>query len=165
MKGWGWKIKHVHWFMYNTTDTYIGLLLAESYKQVQSVHNFLPSDTTWRSEAHCRTMSCHTNWCTCTLLCNVVTLVDSHCTKQLRTELHAWFERGQIWLYHNGIQGLFLQSKQCSVNPPGCHRLHKPIVGKIIGPHTCHGFHTCSLNFIWNSTTMLATHFQNQISY
>ena len=27
-----------------------------------------------------------------------------------RTEL---FERGQILLYHNGIQGLFLQPKQC----------------------------------------------------
>ena len=27
------------------------------------------------------------------------------------------------------------------MNPPGCHRLHKPIVGKMIGPHTCmHAF-------------------------
>ena len=45
-----------------------------------------------------------------------------------RTEL---FERG---LYHNGIQGLFLQSKQCSVNPPGWHRVavvpRKVIVGE-----------------------------------
>ena len=32
------------------------------------------------------------------------------------------------------------------MNPPGCHRLHKPIVGKTIGPHTCMHVETCFHN-------------------
>ena len=61
-----------------------------------------------------------------------------------RTELHAWFERGytskklDCTIRHSGTI-----CSLSSVNPPGCHRLHKPIVGKIIGPHTCMHVETC----------------------
>ena len=57
-------------------------------------------------------------------------------SKKLRTELRTWFERGQT-VFRDYFCSL------SSVNPPGCHRLHKPIVGKIIRPHTCmHAFTT-----------------------
>ena len=72
-------------------------------KQVQSVHNFLPSDTTWKSEAHCRTVS-----------------TDAHVRCSAMSSL--W------WIHsaHNRIVCKFdctitvLRDYFCSVNPPGC---------------------------------------------
>ena len=53
-----------------------------SQKVTNTFCNFLPSDTTRRSKAHCRTVSCYL---TCTIPYNVVTRksVDSHCTEKI----------------------------------------------------------------------------------
>ena len=55
-EGSGLKIQaSEHVLVYNTTH------ISKRYwppvsRKLQSVHNFLPSDTTWRSEAHCRSV-------------------------------------------------------------------------------------------------------------
>ena len=83
-------------------------------------------------------MSCHT------LLCNVVTLVDSHCTKILGQNCTHGLNEGKFDCTITVFRDYFCSLS--SVNPPGCHRLHTPIVGKIIGPHTCMHVETCFHN-------------------
>ena len=68
-------------------------------------------------------------------------------TLTFRTELHTLFERGhtsKTWTVYT-IMDYFCSLS--SVNPPGCHRLHKLTVGKIIGLEHVYIFNIHALRY------------------
>ena len=118
----------------HTSKSVYGLLLAESYSQFITSSRVTPRGGRRHTAGQCHVIP-----------------TDAH--------IHCWWihtaQNGQSCT-HGLNEGKFDCTKTVfrdyfcspsSVNPPGCHRLHKPIVGKIIGPHTCMHFSLCRPHF------------------
>ena len=89
-------------------------------RKVQSVHNFLPSDTTWRSAGQCHVIptDAHVHCSAKSSLWWIHTTLGQSCTHCLNEGIRVKFDC-TIMAFRDYFGSL------SSVNPP--HRLHKPI--------------------------------------